>query len=139
MCALDRILDHRLEFLGHRRIGEHMHQMFFVAEDEVLREHAGLRRNRRGIGGRGDDEVDVAGADLFKHDRLLAELRARELVDAHRALAQFHELGVEHVGGDAVGRRMRLVVAEGVFLDLGIGAGGHGKSHDAGGQMQRAQ
>ena len=45
-------------------------------------------------------------------DRLLAELRAGELVDAHLAAAQLLELGIEDVGGDAVGRRSRLVVGE---------------------------
>ena len=87
----------------------------------------------------GDDEVDVAGADLLQHHRLLAELRAGELIDAHRAFAQFHELGIEHVGGDAVGGRMRLVVAEGVFLEFGVGAGGHGKRHDTGGKSRACE
>ena len=59
-----------------------------------------------------DDEIDVAGADLLQHLRLLAELRAGELVDHHRALAQLAELGGEDVAGDAVAGGVRLVIAE---------------------------
>ena len=73
-----------------------------VAEYVVQRKHAGLRRDRRRIGGRRDDEVDIAGAQLFQHLRFLPELSAGELVDAEFAAAQFLELGVKDVAGDAV-------------------------------------
>ena len=84
--ALHRILDHGAEFGRDRGVGEHVLQMRLVAEDEVQREHARLRRQRRGVRGRRDDEVDVAGAHLLQHLRFLAELRAGELVDLHRAV-----------------------------------------------------
>ena len=95
--------------------------MRLVAEDEVQREHAGLRRQRRRVGRRRDDEVDVAGAHLLQHLRLLAELRAGELVDAHLAAAQLLQLGVEDVGGDAVGGGRRLVVGEAELARLRAG------------------
>src|SRR5204863_8710419 len=87
-------------------------QVILVAEDEVQGEYARLRRQRRGVRRRGDDEVDIARAHLLQHDRLLAELRAGELVYAELAAAQLLELGIEDVGGDAVGRRSRLIVGE---------------------------
>ena len=110
--ALHLVLDHGAELGGDRRVGERLLQVRLVAEQEVEREHARLRRQRRRVGGRRDDEVDVAGAQLLQHLRLLAELRAGELVDAHLAARELLELGVEDVGGDAVGGRRRLVVRE---------------------------
>ena len=138
MRALHRVIDHRAELLRHAGIGQRLGEVILVAEDEMQREHAGLRRQRRGVRGRGDDEVDVAGAQLLQHHRLLAQLRAGELVDAHLAAAQFHELGVEDVAGDAVSGRVRLIVAEGK-LALSIGVGGHGKRHDTNGHSRRRE
>jgi hypothetical protein len=77
--------------------------VILVAEQEVQREDAGLRRHRGSIGGGGDDEVDIPGAKFLEHHRLLAELRARELIDAQLAAAQLLELGIENIGGDAIG------------------------------------
>jgi hypothetical protein len=41
MRALHRVGDHRFEFLCHRRIGKHLHEVILVSEDKVLREYAG--------------------------------------------------------------------------------------------------
>src|SRR5450631_482908 len=112
--------------------------MILVAEDIVQRKHTRLWRHGRGVGGRCDDEVDVTGADLLQHHRLLAELRARELVDAHRAFAQFHELGIEDVTRDAVSRRVRLIVTEGIFF-LSIGVAGHGQRYGGNSNCQAAE
>ena len=119
MRALHGLAHHFAEGLRDARIGERLGQMVLVAEDEVQREDAGLRRHRRGVGGRRDDEVDVARAHLLQHLRFLAELRAGELVDAETAAAQFLELGVEDVAGDAVGGAGRLVVGEAEGAVLG--------------------
>ena len=40
-----------------------------------------------------DREIEIAGFHQLQDLRLLPELRARKLVDQHRALAQFLELG----------------------------------------------
>jgi hypothetical protein len=110
--ALHRVLHHVAERGGDGRVGQHLLQVVLVAEQEVQREHAGLGRQRGRVGGRRDHEVDVAGAQLLQHLRLLAELRARELVDAEVAARQLLELGVEDIGGDPVRRGGRLVVGE---------------------------
>ena len=73
-------------------IGERLDHVVFVAEQEMQRHHAGLRRDRRGVGGRDDGELDIARLDQLQHLRLLPELRAGILVDQHGALAQFLEL-----------------------------------------------
>src|SRR5207248_7259641 len=86
--------------------------VLLIAEDEMQREHAGLRRQRRGVRRRRDDEIDVTGAQLLQHLWLLAKLRAGKLIDAHLAAAQLLELGIEDVRRDAVSRRGRLVVRE---------------------------
>ena len=54
----------------------------------------------------------------LEHLRLLSELRARILVDEHRALAQLLQLVGKDVGGNAVAGVLRLVVREPVMLDL---------------------
>ena len=115
-------------------IGDRLLQMVFRAEQEVQRHHAGLRRQRRGIGRRADAELDVAGLHELQHLRLLAELGAGILVDQHRALAELLQLVGEDVAGDAVARRVGLVVGEPVVLGLGVGAG-RGE-RQAGGQEQ---
>jgi hypothetical protein len=51
----------------------------------------------------------------LQYHRLLTKLGAGELVDAQLAPAQFLQLGVEDVGGDAVGRGARLVVGKSEF------------------------
>ena len=84
----------------------------------MQRHHAGLRRDRRGVGGGDDREIDVARPDQLQDLRLLPELRARILVDQHRALAQFLELGREYVVGDAVSGIELLVVREAIVLYL---------------------
>src|SRR5262249_1606489 len=76
----------------------------------------------RRVRGRGDDEIDVAGADLLQHLRLLAELRARELIDDHGSPAELLQLRGEGVARESVGRAVRLVIAEGVML-LGVSGG----------------
>src|SRR5207247_8602490 len=86
--------------------------MVLVAEDEVQREHAGLRRYAGCVCGCRDDEVDVTRAQLLQRLRLGPQLRAGELIDAELAATQRLQLFVEYVGSDAVGRRHRLVVGE---------------------------
>jgi hypothetical protein len=110
--ALHLILHHVAKLLRDRGIGEDLHEMVLVAEDEVQREHAGLRRHGRRVGGRRNDEVDVARPQLLQELRLLAELAARELVSAELAAREFFELVVEDVGGHTVRGRRRLVVRE---------------------------
>ena len=86
--------------------------MRFVAENEVDGEHAQFRLRGRGVRGRDDGKVDVAGLHLLQGLRLGAELGAGILIDGERAFAQFHQLLVEHVGADAVTAVARLVVGE---------------------------
>ena len=112
MRALNLVVDHVLEGLGHAGIGERLHQVILRTEHEVDREHPGFRLQGRGIGGRGDAEIDIARTQLLQHLRLLAELRARELVDQQCVVAEFGELGGEGVAGDAVGGGVRLVIGE---------------------------
>jgi hypothetical protein len=50
--------------------------------------------------------------------RLLAKLRARILIDQHRAFAQFLEPFGENVTGDAITRGLRLVIGEAIMLWL---------------------
>jgi len=88
------------------------------AEQEMQRHHAGLRRDRRGIGRRDNGEIDVAGSDQLQDLRLLPELRAGILVDQHGAVAQFLELGGEDVVGDAVAGIELLIVGETEMLHL---------------------
>ena len=76
------------------------------------REHAGLGLRGRGVGGRQQHEVDVAGLHLLQRLRFGAELRAGILIDRQRALAQLRQLLAEHVGADAVAAGLRLVVGE---------------------------
>src|SRR5436309_2896208 len=89
-----------------------MLQVSLIAEDEVQGEDTGLRRKRGSVCRRRDHEVDVARAHLLQHLWFLAELRTRKLVDAHLAAGELLELRVENVGGDAVGRRVGLIVGE---------------------------
>src|SRR6266704_148601 len=110
--ALRRVLDHGAERVGHGLVGQRPGQMVLVAEDEVQREHAGLRRHTSCVRGCRDDEVDVTRAQLRQRRRLGAQLRAGELIDAQLAATQHLELSVEYVGSDAGGRRHRLVVGE---------------------------
>ncbi len=91
------------------------------------REHAGFGGYGRRIRGGREDEIDVAGADLLQHLRLLAELRAGELVDDQRPVAQLLQLVGEGVCGKAVGGGMRLIVAE-AEVTLG-GAGALSRQH----------
>jgi hypothetical protein len=116
------VLDGRVEHFAHGGdqpgIGDRLDQLRLGAEDVVDRQHAGFRRDGGRVRGGRDHEVDVAGADLLQHLRLLPQLRARELIDQHRALAEFRQLGVEQVRGDAVARRMRLVIGEAVVMDV---------------------
>ena len=128
--ALHRFRDHRLESLSDLRVGNGLRKMRLVAEDEVEREHAGLRRERRGVRGRGDDEIDVAGTHLLQHHRLLAELRERKLIDRELAAGELLELRVEHVRRVAVAGRFRLVVAEGeLALRRGLVERAGGEEH----------
>ncbi len=111
-----RAFDLAGEHLAHRRrhagIAERLDGVILVAEDEMDREHAGLRLDRRRIGRRDQDEIDVAGLDLLQGLRLLAELGAGILIDLECALAQLRELLREEIGGNAVGARLRLIVGE---------------------------
>jgi hypothetical protein len=65
--ALHLVLDHEAKLLRDRRIGKHFGEMRLVAEDEVDREHTGLRRQGRRVRRRRDHEVDVARAHLLQH------------------------------------------------------------------------
>jgi hypothetical protein len=96
---------------------------------------AGFRRHRRSVRGGRDHEVDVAGADFLQHLRLLPQLRAGELVDPHRAMAEFAEFGVEQVRRDAVARGVRLVIGEAVVMDVG-GLRSRGEQADHGGKRR---
>src|SRR5260221_9969402 len=93
--------------------------MRFIAEDEVDRKYAGLRLCGRSIGGRQQDEVDVAGLHLLQGLRFGAELGAGILIDRKRAFAQLHQLLVEHFGADTVAAAFRLVVSERELAVLG--------------------
>ena len=136
MQALRGLVDHRLDRVDHLLVGQRLDHVIFVAEQEVQRHHAGLRRDRRGIG-RGDDgEIDVAGLHQLQQLRLLPELRARILVDQHGALAQFLELGGKDVVGDAVAGIELLVVGEAIMLRL-LRAGAGGKQHRRRGDQHR--
>ncbi len=106
MGALHRLGHHLAEGLGNARISKRLGEVVLVAEEVVQREHAGLRRDCRCVGGH------IAGAQLLQHHRLLAELRARELVDAELAATQLLQLGVENVRRYAVGRGFGLIIAE---------------------------
>ena len=110
--ALDLGVDHLLEGLDDAGIAQRLQQVIVGAEDEMDREDTGLRLQGRRVGGRCDAEIDIAGAQLLQHLRLLAELGAGELVDQQRVVAEFGELGGEGVAGDAIGRGVRLVVGE---------------------------
>src|SRR5580704_9516045 len=96
--------------------------MVFGAEQKVQRHHASLRRYRRGVGGRRDGEIDVAGFQQLQHLRLLAKLRAGILIDQELPLAQLLHLVGEDVTGDAVTGRVRLVIGEAIMLFLRVGA-----------------
>jgi hypothetical protein len=109
-------------------IGEHLDGMRFIAEDEMDREDARLRLRGRGIGGRQEDEVDVAGLHFLQRLCLGAELRARILIDRERALAQFHQLLVEHLRAGAITAALRLIVGEGKLAILCERRGRRGKS-----------
>ena len=86
--ALNGVLDHLAERGDHLWIADRLFQVILAIEDEMDRQHAGLGREGRRVGAGGDDKVDVAGADLLEHLRLLPELRPGELVDDHLTLAQ---------------------------------------------------
>ncbi len=116
--ALHRLGDHRLDRRRHLRVRQRLGEMGFRTEQEVQRHHPGLRRERGGIGGRGDAEFDVAGLHQLQHLRLLPELRARILVDQHGALAELLEPVAEGVADNAVARAFRLIVGEAEAADL---------------------
>ena len=118
MRALHRIGDHRLHRLGHFGIGDRLDQMRLGAEQEMHRHHAGLRRQRRGIGGRGNTELDIAGFHQLQDLRLLPELRAWILVDQHAALAQFLQLVGEDIAEDAIAGGLGLIIGEAIMLHL---------------------
>ena len=65
-----------------------------------------------------DAEFDVARFHELQDLRLLPELRARILVDQHRALAQFLELVGEDIADNAVAGRLRLIIGEAIMLDV---------------------
>ncbi len=109
--------------------------MVLVAHQEMQGHDAGLRRQRRGVGRRGQAELDVACLHELQHLRFLAELGAGILVDQHRALAELLQLVGEDGGGDAVARADGLVVGDLVVLGLRVGAG-RGE-RQAGGDEQR--
>src|SRR6516225_10107923 len=83
------------------------------------RKHARFRLNGRRIRRRGDRKVDVAGAELLQYLGLLAKLCPWELVDDQCSVAQLWELVGEGVGGNAVCRRMRLVVSKAEVAGIG--------------------
>ncbi len=120
--ALHRVLDHLAEGSDHLGIADRLLQVILVAEDEVDREHPRLGRDGCGVGGGRKDEIDVAGADLLEHLRLLPQLPAGKLVDDQRPVAQLLELVGEGVCRKAVGGGMRLIVAEGEVTLGGAGA-----------------
>lgn len=76
-----------------------VHQMLVRPEQIMDRQHARLRRHGRGIGGGADYEIDVADANFLEHLPLLPQLPTGELVDRHRTVAEFLQLGVEQIGG----------------------------------------
>ena len=57
-------------------------------------------------------EIDIAGAQLLQHLRLLAELGAGELIDNHRTMTQIGKLRGEGIAGDTIGRRLGLIVGK---------------------------
>ena len=116
--ALHGLRDHRLDGLRYLGIGDRLDEMRFRAEQEVHRHHAGLRRQRRGVGGGGNAEFDVARFHQLQDLRLLPELRAGILIDQHGALAQVLELVGEDIAEDAVSGRLRLIIGEAVMLDF---------------------
>ncbi len=112
MGALHRFVEHLAHRSHQLRVGERFLEVIFPAEDEVDRHHARFRRDSGGVGGRRDDEIDIAAKDELEGLRLLAQLGARELIDDHCPLAEVLERIAENVGEDAVPGRMRLVVTE---------------------------
>ncbi len=101
------------------------------------RHHAGLRRQRCGVGRGRDAEFDVARFHQLQDLRFLPELRAGILVNQHGALAQFLELVAEDIAEDSVTRGFRLVIGEAIMLDLlRISACGH---HDRGCDRDRTE
>ena len=136
--ALHRLGDHRLDGLGHFGVGDRLDEMRFGAEQEMHRHHAGLRRQRRGIGRGGNAELDVARFDQLQHLRLLPELRAGILLDQHGALAQRLELVGEDIAKDSIASRLGLIVGEAIMLHLlracaaviAIDGCGHGRTEN---------
>ena len=115
---MDAVGDHRLAGLRKLGIGHRLDQVVFRAEEIVQGHHAGLRRHGRGIGRRGDAELDIAGLHELQHLRLLSELGARILIDQHRALAQLFQFVCKDVAEDAVSGRLGLVICEAIMLHL---------------------
>jgi hypothetical protein len=118
MSPLHGVADHRLDRLGHFGVGDRLDQVSFGAEQEMHRHHAGLRRQRRRVGRRGNAEFDVACLHQLQHLRFLPELRAGILVDQHGALAQGFQFVSENVAEDSIARRLWLVVGEAIMLHL---------------------
>ena len=118
MNALHGVVDHVADRFEHFLITERLDVVLVGAEQEMQRHHAGLRRDRRGIGGRDDREIDIAGSDQLQDLRFLPELRAGILIDQHGSLAQFLELGGKYIVGDAVAGIELLIVGEAIMLGL---------------------
>ena len=97
-------------------IAQRLDVVIVGVEQEMQRHHAGLRRDRRGVGRRHDGEIDVARLHQLQDLRLLPELGARILIDQHLALAQILQLGREDIVGDAVSGIELLVVGEAIVL-----------------------
>src|ERR1700751_4789741 len=93
--------------------------MILGAKHKMDRKHTGFRLHSCRVSRRGDAEVDIASPQLLQYLRLLAQLRPRELVDDHRPAAQLLQLVGKGVGGDPVGRGMRLVIGEAEMPCLG--------------------
>ena len=119
MRVLHRFGEHRLHFIHQQRAGYGVHQMLIRPEQIMDRQHTGLRRNRRGVGGGTEDEIDVAGADFLQHLRLLPQLTAGELVDDHRTAAEFGQLRRKQIAADTVSRGVWLIVSKAVMLNVG--------------------
>src|SRR5262249_24558860 len=93
MDSLRSAIDHVPDGFEYFLVTERLDVVILRAEQEMQRHDTGLRRDRRGVRRRYDREVDVARFDQLKNLRLLPQLRARILIDKHRAFAQFLELG----------------------------------------------
>ncbi len=116
MNALRRAVDHVADGFKHLLVTERLDVVLFRAEQEVQRHHAGLRRNRRRVGGRYHRKIQIAGLHKLQQLGFLPKLRAGKLVDQHGALAQLLQLRRKNVVGDAVAGVELLVVREAIML-----------------------